>query len=180
MGVACRTARRPRIICDMKTATLCHLVRGIPPHHVLLGRKKRGFGCGKLVGYGGKLHPHESARQATSREIYEEACVLVRPDDLVPMGRITFRFPWRPEYDHDVVLFLASEWQGRIAETEEMAPLWVPVDDLPLEQMWDDDGYWLPRVLAGEAVDASFTFAEDNETVAEWNVKPVSGAPAEL
>ena len=106
--------------------------------------------------------------------------MLVRPDDLVPMGRITFRFPWRPEYDHDVVLFLASEWQGRIAETEEMAPLWVPVDDLPLEQMWDDDGYWLPRVLAGEAVDASFTFAEDNETVAEWNVKPVSGAPAEL
>ena len=155
----------------MKTATLCHLVRGTPPHQVLLGRKKRGFGAGKLVGYGGKLHPGETAYQATVRELREEAGVIIRPEDLVPMGRITFRFPYRSANDHDVIVFLAHVWTGDIVETDEMAPVWTSVDALPFNRMWNDDAYWLPRVLAGESIDARFTFAKDNETVAEWDVQ---------
>jgi hypothetical protein len=33
--------------------------------------------------------------------------------------------------------------------------------------MWDDNRYWLPRILSGEVVQAQFTFADDNETVCD-------------
>jgi hypothetical protein len=32
--------------------------------------------------------------------------------------------------------------------------------------MWDDARYWLPRVLAGQHVEAAITFADDCATVA--------------
>jgi hypothetical protein len=32
--------------------------------------------------------------------------------------------------------------------------------------MWDDARYWLPRVLAGQHVEATITFADDCATVA--------------
>jgi hypothetical protein len=45
------------------------------------------------------------------------------------------------------------------------------VDDIPYEQMWDDDLYWLPRVLAGERVRATFTYRADNQTVDEFQIE---------
>ena len=45
-------------------------------------------------------------------------------------------------------------------------PQWFPVAALPLRRMWDDASRWLPRVLAGERLRATFTYADDNETVA--------------
>ena len=39
--------------------------------------------------------------------------------------------------------------------------------------MWDDARYWLPRVLAGERVRATFSYADDCETVARVSVGPL-------
>jgi 8-oxo-dGTP diphosphatase len=57
-----------------------------------------------------------------------------------------------------------------------MAPAWFPVDDIPYDEMWDDDAYWLPRVLAGERVQATYMYQADNQTVQtfdiqDWNVE---------
>jgi 8-oxo-dGTP diphosphatase len=171
-----RTAYHERTIGGnhVKPATLCHLLRGDAALEVLLGRKKRGFGQGKLVGYGGKMKLGETPQEATVREFLEEARVAVRAEDLLPVGVIRFQFPYRPEYDHHVVVFLARAWEGNAVETEEMAPVWVPADRLPFDQMWNDDAYWLPRVLAGERIRASFTFGPDNETVTDWSVEPLA------
>ncbi len=46
-----------------------------------------------------------------------------------------------------------------------MHPAWYAIDALPFAQMWDDNRYWLPRILAGQALQAEFTFAADNATV---------------
>jgi len=43
---------------------------------------------------------------------------------------------------------------------------WFPESALPLDGMWDDARYWLPRVLAGQHVAAVITFAPDCATVA--------------
>ncbi|MFI9581284.1 hypothetical protein ACIHCQ_05455 [Streptomyces sp. NPDC052236] len=47
---------------------------------------------------------------------------------------------------------------------------WFPVEQLPFEEMWDDARYWLPQVLAAQAIEAEIVFAEDCETVAEATV----------
>ncbi len=155
----------------MKLATLTLVIRQGRPDVLLLGRKKRGFGHGKYNGFGGKIEPGEDARHAAAREVAKECGLEVAPQALVPAGRIVFCFPTDPNLDHDVALFLTTTWHGEPRETEEMAPEWFPANALPFAQMWQDDAIWLPLVLAGRVLDAEFTFADDNETVASSSIR---------
>jgi len=34
-----------------------------------------------------------------------------------------------------------------VKETEEMKPEWFSIDEIPYDKMWDDDSYWMPRIL---------------------------------
>ena len=154
----------------MQDATLCLLVRGSPPQEILLGMKKARFGANKYNGFGGKVEDGETIVEATVREMREETGVDVRPEDLVRVGHLTFLFPYQPDWEQVVHVYLARRWQGLPQETDEMVPAWFAVDDIPYEQMWDDDLYWLPRVLAGERVRATFTYRADNQTVAQFEI----------
>jgi 8-oxo-dGTP diphosphatase len=62
-------------------------------------------------------------------------------------------------------------WCGTPVESEEMAPSWFHVDEIPYEEMWDDDRHWLPHVLAGKRIQATFTYRADNETVEGFEIK---------
>jgi len=155
----------------MIEATLCFIVAGSPPARLLLGRKKRGFGRGKLNGLGGKVRPDETPVRTIVREVYEEASVVVSPDTLRSAGSITFRFPFERSFDQHVHIFVTPHWDGIAKESAEMAPAWFPIDGIPYDRMWDDDRYWLPHVLAGKRIRAEFSFAEDNETVADWTIE---------
>lgn len=155
----------------MVDATLCFIIREGSPSHVLLGKKKRGFGAGKFNGIGGKLAPDESPEDGIIREVHEEVGLILSKEALRPAGHITFQFPFRPEFDHFVHLFLTTEWDGEPCESAEMAPIWFAVNDIPFDQMWQDDAYWLPIVLNGKAILAEFEFGEDNETVVSWIIQ---------
>ena len=39
--------------------------------------------------------------------------------------------------------------------------------------MWDDNRYWLSRVLAGASLTGHFTFGPDNHTVLERDIRPL-------
>jgi 8-oxo-dGTP diphosphatase len=132
---------------------------------VLLGRKKTGFGAGKWVGLGGHVEDGEKPVMAAVREVEEESGLIVRPDELAHMATITFLFPARPAWDQTADVFATAAYQGEPAESDEIAPRWFPVADLPLDGMWDDARYWLPLVLAGHHVTAEVIFADDCETV---------------
>lgn len=135
-------------------ATLIFVVRA---HEVLLIRKKRGLGAGKINGPGGKLEPNETSQQCAHREIKEELCIEV--SESVNAGRLRFQFI--DDYSIDVQVFIATDFQGTPTETEEAAPLWFDIADIPYDEMWADDRIWLPRVLAGERVDGRFLFDHD-------------------
>ncbi len=155
----------------MVHATICFVIRPGNPQCVLLGKKKRGFGLGKLNGIGGKLEPKESPEDGVIREVKEEVGLTIPRSGLHPAGRITFRFPFMETFDHFVHVFVASEWEGEPIETDEMAPDWFAVCDIPFSRMWQDDAYWLPMVLRGKRIDAEFTFGSDNETVIDWVIR---------
>lgn len=125
---------------------------------VLLGRKKRGFGEGLWNGFGGKVQPGETLTAAARREVWEECRLWAT--QLVPCGQLRFTFAGGAVGPLTVYVWRITVWEGEPAETDEMAPRWWRVVDIPYAEMWPDDIHWLPRVLAGRAVQGSFHFDE--------------------
>lgn len=149
----------------MYTTTLCFLLK---KDKILLGMKKTGFGQGKYNGFGGKLKDGETILQATVRELKEESGIQVAEGQLAYVGKLDFIFPASPQLRHDVHIFLVHTWQGEPVETKEMKPQWFSQSDIPYNEMWQDDIYWLPTVLAGKIIEGTVIFAENNEDVTEF------------
>ncbi len=144
----------------MQQATLLFLVKD---GDVLLGMKRKGFGRGKWNGFGGKLKYGEYPEEAAVREMWEECMIRVR--EMVKHAELTFLFPLKPEWNQTVHVFVSKKWDGTPTETEEMKPGWFDVKELPFDKMWKDDPHWLPNVLAGERLRATFIFGGDNESI---------------
>lgn len=135
------------------------------PDGLLLARKRRGFGTGRLVAPGGKIEPGETARAAAVREVREETGLVVADTDLEAAGHVRFSFEGRAEV-MDVALFRAVRWQGTPVASDELdSPAFHAVDALPHAEMWADDPHWLPAVLRGEYVDIAITYDAAAETI---------------
>lgn len=137
-------------------ATLSFLLR---KNQVLLGLKKRGFGKGYWNGFGGKIEQGETPAQAAAREIQEE-CGL-RAKNLESAGKLYFHFDDDPRRIEGF-LFRTTDFSGKIVETAEMRPAWFSKSRLPFQSMWEDDRFWLPFILSGKKVHATFRFSGKN------------------
>ena len=68
---------------------------------------------------------------------------------------------WFAMSDHPSILchvFLADDFEGTPTETDEAVPLWVALDEIPYERMWEDDRHWLPLLLEGGTLLGKFAF----------------------
>lgn len=132
---------------------------------ILLAMKKRGHGKGKWNGVGGKVDQNETIEQAARRECREETGVSVvsaQKTAILHFGQE----PYVDKYSNiDVHVFVASSWDGAPIETEEMSPKWFKITNLPLDNMWPDDAYWLPEVIAGNKLEADFLFNDRYELI---------------
>jgi 8-oxo-dGTP diphosphatase len=142
-------------------ANLCFILRR---DEILLIRKKRGFGAGKINGPGGKVNPGETPLAAALRETYEE--LGIRPLGAEERGALHFQF--RDGYSLHCAVFVASAYKGEPHETDEAVPLWTPLDAIPYDEMWADDRHWLPLLIQGESFSGYFEF--DGEELLSRNI----------
>lgn len=158
----------------MRQATLCLLIKENQNNkELLLAMKKRGFGKYKWNGVGGKFDLEKGDKNivdAAIRETEEE--IGIKAKELEKVAVLSFYFPYKEEWNQEVHVFYIKNWKGEPTETEEMLPKWFKVKDIPFEQMWDDDKFWLPQILEGKKLKAKFIFKE-GEKISEKNVKVV-------
>ena len=135
-------------------ANLLFLQRG---EEVLLIRKKRGIGAGKINAPGGKIEPGESAAEGAIRETEEE--VGLHATGLRQMGELHFQFA--DGMALHCTVFHSKQFSGEAIETDEAIPIWTQIASIPYDEMWEDDIHWLPGMLAGQTFRGYFEFDGD-------------------
>jgi 8-oxo-dGTP diphosphatase len=153
----------------MKRATICFPIRG---SRILLGMKKHrlgvsDFGVGKWNGFGGKQEHDEPMPTVASRELAEECGLIAAVKDLEDVATIAFFGGDSPFYD--CTIFLVRSWQGVPRESDEMRPQWFYLANIPYDDMWSGDRFWLPLVLAGKKFDGTLRFKPDLKEVASFD-----------
>ena len=129
---------------------------------ILLGLKKRGFGEGKLMGFGGKVNVGEKIEDAALREVFEEA--QITPRDLEKMGVLEFTWDYKPEI-LEVHIFKVTDFEGIPTEGDEMKPEWFSLKNIPYEKMWADDIYWLPIFLENKKFNGKFLLDKNDALI---------------
>ncbi len=147
-------------------ATLVFVIRD---GKILLINKKTGLGKGKINGPGGKVEAGERPQDCAIRECQEELKITV--SDLQYCGQHRFQFV--DGYSIHVWVYLTSEFEGIPTETVEAKPLWVALDSIPYEQMWEDDRIWIPMMLRGERFQSRWIF--DGDKMLDYELSPETG-----
>ncbi len=138
---------------------------------LLLIRKRRGLGKGKINAPGGRIEPDETAVEAAVRETREEVGVL--PLGPYPVADLSFQFA--DGYALHCTVFFADSHRGEPRDTEEAFPFWCAQEEIPFSEMWQDDRHWLPRVLDGDYVSGRFAFDGDTMLTCEMDYRRRDG-----
>jgi 8-oxo-dGTP diphosphatase len=155
----------------LQKATLLFLSQN---DQMLLIRKKRGLGAGKINAAGGRLEPTETEKECAVREMQEELCITVK--DPKYAGEVDFQFT--DGYCFHLVVFTGTEFEGIPTETDEAIPLWYKTNEIPYDEMWEDDIHWLPTMIRGERFYGRFLF--DDDTMLDGWMAPASDVEALL
>ena len=145
---------------DLKPRTVIFLIKG---NKVLLGFKKIGFGKNYYIGIGGKVEDGETIESAAIREINEEIHVSITPNNLIKTAILRFYFPHIADesWNQEVHAYLVKNWEENPSSSNEIEPTWFDNDELPVNKMWDDAQYWIPKILKGEKVYEEYLFNDD-------------------
>ena len=134
---------------------------------VLLIRKKRGLGAGKINGPGGRVEGNESVVECAVRETEEE--VGIRARGVRERGQMRFQFV--DGFSMQVEIVTADDYEGTLCETDEAVPLWYSINEIPYGQMWATDRYWLPEIVAGKCLMGRALFNGDQPL--DWGIQTV-------
>lgn len=153
----------------MKTTTLVYVFN--TQWQILLSAKKKSdswftISIGKRNGAGGKIDDGESPIEWAKRELLEEVGIDLPIEQFQYAGYLDFKFPSKPERDHDNHIYVISNYDGPIFETEEMLPKRWNIEDIPYNQMRDDDKLRMPKMLAWEIVNECYVFDDNGKMIA--------------
>ena len=90
------------------------------------------------------------------------------------MGELWFAMSDIPDIHCHV--FMATKFEGVPTATDEANPLWTDIENIPYDQMWEDDQHWMPQMLAGRKFLGKFVFEGERiqwremtwETDSQW------------
>lgn len=143
----------------------------IKDNKILLAQKKRGFGCGKYNGVGGKVQTNETIKQALIRETKEE--INVMPLNYKKMATINFdEFMNNENVLVKMSVFVSNDFNGVICESEEMCPQWFNLENVPYDLMFPDEKIWLPYVLNNKRIKAYFKL-DKNFSIENYKIKNI-------
>jgi 8-oxo-dGTP diphosphatase len=145
----------------MKLATLCYIRRGGKTLMLHRDKDPSDFQYGKYNGLGGKFEEGESPEQCITREINEEAQILIQNPKL--RGIVTFDNKGRtfneekPQPTWYVFIYTASEFEGEPKETKAGTLEWIADSDLLNLEMYEGDKLllkWLeqPRLFSARLI----------------------------
>jgi len=146
---------------------LCHI---IVDGKLLLQKKPKGlFGGEKWNGVGGKIKMNETPEECARREVFEETGLNVT--SLKSHGILNFYFGDRSGLDWIVHVFSTRTFKGSPRPSEEGVLQWFALKDIPYEEMWQDDRYWLPLLLDGKSFEGDFYFDEEGKRLLDFNLR---------
>lgn len=127
---------------------------------LLLGKKTRGYGKGKLVMPGGKdkewrngiVAGYRPAVHDAMDELAQETGLIVPERNIMPAGSLIIT---DTDYDERIIRLFTANFPSRpsVSPSDEFADMqWYPESNLPYERMPLDYQYWLPHVLGGKVV----------------------------
>jgi len=137
---------------------------------VLLQKKSKGlFGADRWNGVGGKLKPNETPEECVKREVFEETSLKVL--GLRFHGILNFYFGDRKEPLWIVYVFSTRTFEGEPRSGEEGELRWFGFEEIPYDEMWQDDRHWLPLLLEGKSFEGDFYFDRDGRELLDFNLK---------
>jgi len=149
--------------------TLCCIVRD---GRVLLQKKTKGrFGELLWNGPGGKLAAGETAEDCVKREVLEETGLKI--SGVKGRGILHFYNKGSKAPDCSVHVFSTSDFSGEPKDLGEGELAWFPFEHLPFHEMWDDDKFWLPHVLAGKTVNGHFFFKNKFDKISDYKLEVI-------
>jgi 8-oxo-dGTP diphosphatase len=149
-------------------AVICYIKKD--DRFLLLLKVSGKFGGGFWNAPGGKIQDGESSATAARREVLEETGLST--SDLVKIGFLEFFFgPGKQKPDWTAEVFLTTEFSGNLRESEEGKLQWFSQDDLPMNQMWQDDRYWLPILIHARKFRGRFQFSKDSKELLYYDVE---------
>jgi len=134
--------------------TLCYIIDD--KKLLMLKKSAELFGGGKWNGLGGKIGVGESPEQGCIREVYEESGLHV--SNLKYHGVLKFWFGDTSEPLIVCYVFSTKSFDGQIREGQEGILRWIDFDEVPYEEMWEDDRHWLPMLMEGKSISGEFYF----------------------
>ena len=139
----------------MKLATLCYLQSEGQTLMLHRTKKENDMHAGKWNGLGGKLELGETPEECATREVQEEAGLIVKNPTL--RGVITF-----PGFSNDedwyVFLFVITEFEGELIDSAEGHLKWIPNDEVLDLPLWEGDRIFIPWLERPEFFSAKFTY----------------------
>ena len=125
---------------------------------VLLIHKLSGHGAGRVNAPGGRLEKDESIYQCAAREVREEVGIRVASLRLAAALRF---YDFGNGFSMAGYVFTSRAFEGAAVSSSEAVPFWCRLDEIPYDEMCEDDGLWLPQLLAGDCIIGDFLFEND-------------------